>query len=71
MSDYIQENQSKYGKRVKIERIKEQPTYPLSSAQKRIYYNAKMIGNDNVVYKHAGWNNCRWNIRHRKNKKSI
>ena len=44
MSDYIQENQSKYRKRVKIERIKEQPTYPLSSAQKRIYYNAKMIG---------------------------
>jgi len=54
MSDYIQENQSKYGKRVKIERIKEQPTYPLSSAQKRIYYNAKMIGNDNVVYNMPG-----------------
>ena len=54
MSDYIQENQSKYRKRVKIERIKEQPTYPLSSAQKRIYYNAKMIGSDNVVYNMPG-----------------
>ena len=39
---------------MKIERIKEQPTYPLSSAQKRIYYNAKMIGSDNVVYNMPG-----------------
>ena len=54
MSDYIQKNQTSDAKKIKIERIEEQETYPLSSAQKRIYYNAKMIGNDNIVYNMPG-----------------
>ncbi len=54
ISDYIQNNQEHDISKMKIARIKEQETYPLSSAQKRIYYNAKMIGNDNVVYNMPG-----------------
>lgn len=54
MSDYIENNQEHDISKMKISRIKEQETYPLSSAQKRIYYNAKMIGNDNVVYNMPG-----------------
>ena len=55
MSDYIEKNNKKHDvSKLKIERIKEQEVYPLSSAQKRIYYNAKMIGNDNVVYNMPG-----------------
>lgn len=54
ISDYIQKNQSKDETKIKIERVKEQDVYPLSSAQKRIYFNAKMIGNDNIVYNMPG-----------------
>ena len=54
MSDYIQKNQTKDMSKIKIERIKEEESYQLSSAQKRIYYNAKMIGNDNIVYNMPG-----------------
>ncbi len=54
MSDYIAENQTKDISKIKIERIKEQDYYPLSSAQKRIYYNCKMIGEDNIVYNMPG-----------------
>ena len=54
MSDYIVENQTKDISKIKIERIKEQDYYPLSSAQKRIYYNCKMIGEDNIVYNMPG-----------------
>ena len=54
MSDYIENNQEHDISKIKIGRIKEQESYPLSSAQKRIYYNAKMIGNDNVVYNMPG-----------------
>lgn len=50
MSDYIVENQTKDISKVKIEKVPIQDTYPLSSAQKRIYYNVKMIGEENVVY---------------------
>ena len=50
MSDYIAENQTKDISKVKIEKVPIQDTYPLSSAQKRIYYNVKMIGEENVVY---------------------
>ena len=54
ISDYIENNQEHDISEMKIARIKEQETYPLSSAQKRIYYNAKMIGKDNVVYNMPG-----------------
>ena len=54
MADYIENNQKHDISKIRIERVKEQETYPLSSAQKRIYYNAKMIGNDNVVYNMPG-----------------
>ena len=50
MADYIENNQKHDISKIRIERVKEQETYPLSSAQKRIYYNSKMIGEDNVVY---------------------
>lgn len=50
MADYIENNQKHDISKIKIERVKEQETYPLSSAQKRIYYNVKMIGEENVVY---------------------
>ena len=54
ISDYILTNQSKDIAKVKIEKTSIQEVYPLSSAQKRIYYNAKMIGEDNVVYNTPG-----------------
>ena len=50
MSDYIVENQTKDISKVKIEKVPIQDTYPLSSAQKRIYYSVKIIGEDNIVY---------------------
>ena len=54
MSDYIVENQTKDISKVKIEKVPIQNTYPLSSAQKRIYYSVKMIGEDNIVYNMPG-----------------
>lgn len=54
MSDYIVENQTKDISKVKIEKVPIQDTYPLSSAQKRIYYSVKMIGEDNIVYNMPG-----------------
>ena len=54
MSDYIAENQTKDISKVKIEKVPIQDTYPLSSAQKRIYYSVKMIGEDNIVYNMPG-----------------
>lgn len=50
MSDYIEKNKTKDISKIKIEKAPIQDTYPLSSAQKRIYYNVKMIGEENVVY---------------------
>ena len=54
MSDYIAENQTKGTLKNKIEKAPIQEAYPLSSAQKRIYYNVKMIGEDNLVYNMPG-----------------
>ena len=54
MSDYIAENQTKDISKIKIEKVPIQDTYPLSSAQKRIYYSVKMIGEDNIVYNMPG-----------------
>ena len=54
MSDYIAENQKKDISKIKIEKVPIQDTYPLSSAQKRIYYSVKMIGEDNIVYNMPG-----------------
>ena len=50
MSDYIAKNKTEDISKIKIEKAPIQETYPLSSAQKRIYYNVKMIGEENVVY---------------------
>ena len=50
MSDYITKNKTEDISKIKIEKAPIQETYPLSSAQKRIYYNVKMIGEENVVY---------------------
>lgn len=50
ISDYIRKNQSDSTENIRIEKAPEQDTYPLSSAQKRIYYNVKMIGDENTVY---------------------
>ena len=54
ISDYIAKNQSKESKKIKIEKAPKQEVYPLSSAQKRIYYNTKMIGEKNTVYNMPG-----------------
>ena len=54
ISNYIKENQSKENTRIKIEKVLQQETYPLSSAQRRIYYDAKMIGENNTVYNTPG-----------------
>ena len=54
MADYIAENQTKDMLNNKIEKAPIQEAYPLSSAQKRIYYNVKMIGDDNLVYNMPG-----------------
>ena len=54
ISDYINNNQSEENTRIKIEKAPVQELYPLSTAQKRIYYNSKMIGDENVVYNLPG-----------------
>ncbi len=54
ISKYIKENQSKNISKIKIKKAPEQEVYPLSSAQKRIYYHSKMIGENNTVYNMPG-----------------
>ena len=54
ISDLIRENQTKGFAKIKIEKVPEYGRYPLSSAQKRIYYNSKMIGDKNTVYNMPG-----------------
>ena len=54
MSDYIISNKDKKIQVKKIKKSVERETYPLSSAQKRIYYNTKMIGENNTVYNMPG-----------------
>ena len=53
LSDYIQ-SLSKSVEIEKITKVKKQQHYPLSSAQKRIYYAHKMVGEDNTVYNVTG-----------------
>ena len=54
ISDYISENKSKGNEKIKIKKAPIQELYPLSTAQKRIYYNSKMIGEENIVYNLSG-----------------
>lgn len=54
MSDFITENKEDGKIKIKIPRIPEAEYYQLSSAQRRIYYNSKMIGEDNIVYNMPG-----------------
>ena len=54
ISDFIKNNAAKGSTKNKIEKVAKQDVYPLSSAQKRIYYNSKMIGEENLVYNMPG-----------------
>ena len=54
ISDYINLVPTKDMSKIKIEKAPVQEFYPLSSAQKRIYYNCKMIGEDSTVYNMTG-----------------
>ena len=54
ISDYINLVPTKDMSKIKIEKAPIQEFYPLSSAQRRIYYNCKMIGEDNTVYNMPG-----------------
>ena len=50
----IIKNKEKGISKIKIEKVPKQELYPLSSAQKRMYYNSKMIGEENIVYNIPG-----------------
>ena len=54
ISNIILYNKNKGIEKIKIEKCENRDFYPLSSAQKRIYYNSKMIGNNNLVYNMPG-----------------
>lgn len=54
ISDCISESKQKGFTKIKIGKAPEQESYPLSSAQKRIYYNSKMIGDNSLVYNMSG-----------------
>ena len=54
IANCIIEKQEKNDNIRKMKKASKQEFYPLSSAQKRIYYNAQMIGEDNVVYNMPG-----------------
>ena len=54
ISDYIDNNHTNENTKIKIEKASIQELYPLSTAQKRIYYNSKMIGEENIVYNLPG-----------------
>ena len=54
ISDFINDNRTKNNTKIKIEKAPKQDVYPLSTAQKRIYYNSKMIGEENIVYNLPG-----------------
>ena len=54
ISDYINNNQSEENTKIKIEKAPLKELYPLSTSQKRIYYNSKMIGEENTVYNLPG-----------------
>ena len=54
LSDYIENNKNENSNRVSINHCKDQNYYPLSSAQRRIYYTTKMINEKNTVYNMPG-----------------
>ena len=54
LSDYILNKINTNKKQVKILTSAEKDFYSLSTAQKRIYYASKMIGEDNIVYNVPG-----------------
>ena len=54
VSEIIRDKQAKGYSKIQIEKVEEQEYYPLSSAQNRIYYNAKMIDEQNIVYNMPG-----------------
>ena len=54
ISDYIVKNKFNESEKIKIAKAPKKELYPLSTAQKRIYYNSKMIGDENVVYNLSG-----------------
>lgn len=54
LSDYIVSLSVNENKQIRITKAKEKEYYPLSSAQKRIYYTSKMIGDKNLVYNITG-----------------
>lgn len=54
LSDFIQDNMSKNNSHTKIEKAEQLKYYPLSSAQKRIFYTSQMIGDNNIVYNTPG-----------------
>lgn len=54
ISDCIKENKEKGNGKIRIYKAPRKEVYPLSTAQKRIYYHAKMIGDSNTVYNMPG-----------------
>ena len=54
ISDCIKVSKEKGNDKIKIYPAPKQEVYPLSTAQKRIYYHAKMIGENNTVYNMPG-----------------
>lgn len=54
LSDYISDLAVSDKKSFEIMPAEEAEFYPLSSAQKRIYYTSKMIGDENIVYNIPG-----------------
>ena len=54
ISDLIKKYMDDNNTRIKIEKSPVKDFYPLSTAQKRIYYNSKMIGENNLVYNMPG-----------------
>ena len=54
LSNYIDENRNCSDEKIHINQAKKMNFYPLSSAQRRIYYNTKMINEKNTVYNMPG-----------------
>lgn len=54
ISDLIKQYMDENNTRTRIEKAPVKEFYPLSTAQKRIYYNSKMIGDNNLVYNMPG-----------------
>ena len=54
LSDFIENNKTESESRHYLKHYEEKEYYPLSSAQRRIYYNTKMINEKNTVYNMPG-----------------